>query len=150
MIRRATYADLPRLVELGEVMHHESSYSVLPYSAPKVLILLENMINNADYFLVVEERSNEIVGGFAGMVIEQWFSDSRVAIDFALFMHPDHRGGMAAVRLLKAFVKWANEQGAALVTIGITTGVKEAESSKLCQLLGFRHAGVLFKKEGGL
>jgi GNAT superfamily N-acetyltransferase len=148
MIRPANYEDIPRLVELGEVMHGESRYRVLPYAPNKVFGLLANMIEKADGLLIVSEKNGEIVGGFAGMVVEHWFSNSRIATDFALFIHPEHRGGMTAARLLKAFVTWARERGAVLITAGITTGVTTDSSTRLYQAIGFEPVGIAFNMEG--
>lgn len=148
MIRPANYEDIPALVDLGAVMHQESRYRVLPYAPNKVFGLLANMIEKDTGLLIVAERNGQIVGGFMGLVVEHWFSNSLIATDFALFIHPDHRGGMTAARLLKAFVAWAKEQGAALITAGITTGVHTDATTRLYQSLGFEPAGIAFNMEG--
>lgn len=148
MIRPATFEDIPRLVELGEVMHLESRYRVLPYAPNKVFGLLARMIEQDTGLLLVAEKGGQIVGGFAGLIAEHWFSNSRIATDFALFIHPDHRGGMTAARLLKAFVAWARKEGAALITAGITTGVHTDATTRLYQSLGFEPVGIAFNMEG--
>lgn len=148
MIRPALYEDIPQLVELGAVMHQESRYRALPYSSSKVFALLASMIEKDSGLLIVAERNGQIVGGFCGLVVEHWFSTSRIATDFALFIHPDHRGGMTAARLLKAFVAWAREQGAEIITAGITTGVHTDDTTRLYQSLGFEPVGIAFNMEG--
>jgi hypothetical protein len=35
-----------------------------------------------------------VIGGMAGMVTQSWFGNDMVANDLALFIHPDHRGGL--------------------------------------------------------
>lgn len=144
MIRPANYEDIPALVDLGAVMHQESRYRVLPYAPNKVFGLLANMIEKDTGLLVVAEREGKIIGGFLGLVVEHWFSNSRIATDFALFIHPDHRGGMTAARLLKRFVAWSREQGAELITAGITTGVNADASTRLYQSIGFEPVGIAF------
>ena len=148
MIRLATLDDIPALIALGAVMHQESRYRVLPYDEEKVRGLLSRMIEHEDGLLLVAEKSGEIVGGFAGLIAEHWFSTSRIATDFALFIHPDHRGGLTAARLLKAFVAWAKEHGAALITAGITTGVHTDATTRLYQSLGFEPVGIALNMGG--
>jgi L-amino acid N-acyltransferase YncA len=144
MIRPANYEDIPALVDLGAVMHQESRYRVLPYAPNKVFGLLANMIEKDTGLLIVAERNGEIIGGFMGLVVEHWFSNSLIATDFALFIHPDHRGGMTAARLLKRFVAWSREKGAELITAGITTGVNADASTRLYQSIGFEPVGIAF------
>lgn len=144
MIRPANYEDIPALVDLGAVMHQESRYRVLPYAPNKVFGLLANMIEKDTGLLIVAERNGEIIGGFMGLVVEHWFSNSLIATDFALFIHPDHRGGMTAARLLKRFVAWSRERGAELITAGITTGVNADASTRLYQSIGFEPVGIAF------
>lgn len=147
MIRLANPDDIERLAHLGELMHHESRFARMPYSTAKVRALLAMLIENPDGCLFVAERDGQVVGGFAGMISEHWFSEDQIASDLALFIAPDHRGGMTAARLLKAFTAWASERGAAMIQAGITTGVHVEASTRLYQTLGFVQVGVVFELE---
>lgn len=147
MIRAAVIEDIPRLVELGRMMHAESRYARLDYATQKVEALLHRLM--ADGFLVVAQQGERIVGGFAGMISEHWFSHELVAADLALFIEPDARGGMTAPRLVKAFVGWARGKGAAIIQCGITTGVHVEETERLYQAIGGTECGKLFEFGGG-
>lgn len=147
MIRPATLDDLTALVALAELMHGESRYSVLPFSEGKMFGLLAKLIESGDGCVLVAQKGGQVVGGFVGMVAAHWFSTGLIASDFGLFVHPDHRGGMAAARLLKAFIAWARDKGAAMITAGITTGVHVESTTRLYQALGFQPAGVVFNLE---
>lgn len=147
MIRPATIDDLPAILELGGRMHLESRFRALEFDLAKVARVFEQLINSDDGIVMLAEVNGRIVGGIAGVVVEHWFSVSKVAQDFALFIEPEHRGGMLAVRLLRQYEKWAFEQGAVAVEMGINTGVHVEQTAKMLELLGFRSVAVLHSKE---
>lgn len=148
MIRRATPDDLPRLLELAALMHAESRFRVYRFVPEKVEALLAQAIEGALPGVVfVAERDQVVVGGAIGLCTEQWFSDQLVAQDLAIFMDPRHRGGMAAARLIAAFVEWAGAQGAVTTELGINTGVEVERTALLYGRLGLRLAAHLYVKE---
>lgn len=142
MIRPANHADIPGLVEMGAVMHAESRYSRMTYDPAKVAVVLGMILERGAVF--VAERDGEIIGGFAGVVEEHWFSSDKVATDLALFVQPGKRGSLAAVQLLKAFLVWASEKGAVMTDILINTGVRTEQTAKLFSLCGGEQAGYVF------
>jgi GNAT superfamily N-acetyltransferase len=146
MIRAATVADVPILVELGAQMHGESPrFSRLRYDAEKVRALLSSAVNAPHMLVVVAERDGAIVGGFVGMVAEHWCSRDLIATDLALFIDPRRRGGIFASRLLRAYLDWAEIKGAKLTQAGITTGVHQLATERLYEALGLSRCGSIFE-----
>lgn len=145
MIRPATHDDIDVLTDLGEQMHVESRFAKLPLDRAKVRALFAHLIESPDGLLVVAEKDGDVIGGFAGYIVEHYFARTKVASDFGLFISPDFRGGMSAPRLLKAYIDWAKENGAVMIQAGITTGVHVEESTRLYERLGFAPAGQLFE-----
>lgn len=144
MIRQATHADIPRLVELGAMMHAESpAYSRLAFSPEKLATTLGVTVDRG--FAQVVETDWRVIGGMFGLVVPHWFSDDLQACDLALFIEPQFRGGMAAVRLLRAYGEWAKESGAKQILFGITTGIDVETTQMLCERLGWRRAGVVME-----
>lgn len=150
MIRPATLIDVPRLVELAEQMHGESRFASLAFDADKMAATLAALAGGAGCLLVAE-HDGQIIGGFAGWCAEHFFSREKTAGDFGLFVQPDRRGGIAAARLLQAFVAWAREQGVAdqWIQAGITTGVHIEATTRLYRSIGFAPIGTVFEFQGG-
>lgn len=145
-IRPACPDDLAELVELGRQMHAESPrFSKLGFDTFKVHALLATAMNDPRYFLMVADNDGELVGGLAGFMAPHWFSQDEVAQDLALFVNPDRRGGMAAVRLVKEFVTWAESKSAKLIGLGISTGVLVEETAQLYRTIGLKQFGYLFE-----
>jgi GNAT superfamily N-acetyltransferase len=145
MIRPATFNDLPRLIELGEAMHGESRFKAMRFSQQKVEAMLRRLMERG--FVAVAERDGEIIGGFAGMLEEHWFSEDTLATDLALFVEPGRRGGFAAAALVGAFLDWARRRNPTIIDIGVNTGVRTHETARLFEKLGGQPAGLLYTWE---
>ena len=146
MIRPATPHDIPRLVELGQLLHDTSSYAGIRYIPEKVTALLRALISGAGT-LFVAERDGRVVGGIAGGIAEIWFSNETTAYDYCLFVDPATRHGVTTIGLIKAFEAWAIDRGVSRIELGITTGILVESTSNLFRRLGYHDAGALFRKE---
>lgn len=146
MIRPATYADIPRIVALGHLLHDESSYRTLSFDPVKVSDFLASLIAGAGVVFVAE-RNNEVIGGMAGGCGEHWFTQDLVAFDYSVFIEPGKRHGITASKLIRAFVEWAKLRGAKQVNVGITTNINVEATSRLYKYNGFQDGGVLFRME---
>lgn len=146
MIRPAKHDDIPRLVELGTLLHDTSTYARRSYNPEKVAHLLGQLIDGLGVVFAAEVEGR-IVGGFAGALTEQWFSDDLIAFDYSFFIEPGKRQGLIAMKLILAFQEWAKAKGAKEIQMGITTGINVAGTSRLYTRMGFQFNGPLFRME---
>lgn len=124
-------------------MHAESWQRFEPFDAERLTGTLTEILNHG--FLWVHESGGKIDGAMAGFVAECWYADVKIAGELGVYVQPTANGGMALVRLVKRFKQWAIEQGAAEITLGITTGVNPAETGRIYEHLGFEFVGGNFK-----
>lgn len=146
MIRPAKHSDVPRLIELGTLLHSTTSYSTMSFCPVKSAAFLHELINGQGVVFVAEVRG-EIVGGMAGGVIDQWFSNDLIAYDYSLFVEPSKRNGVIAVRLIQTFKEWATIKGAKQIYMGIGTGVSVEGTTRLYESQGLRNIGPLLMME---
>jgi GNAT superfamily N-acetyltransferase len=147
MIRVATVHDLPALVSLGAFLHDESPrFRQRSFDPVKCGEHLKMLIDGAGVVFVADHHG-VVVGAFAGGIAVDWYGHHKTAFDYSIMVHPTHRQGILAVRLLTAFKVWAKEMGADCVQCGITTGIKPQETARLYQALGFELIGQLFEQE---
>ena len=138
--------DVPTLIELGRVMHQESPrFRGLDYDEEKLMQLGANLVNQGGIFLA--EKDGKPLGMILGMVTEHFFGHDLMACDLAVYVHPDHRGGTLAVRLIKKYEAWAFSMGAKVITMGVSTEVEADRTGQLYKRLGYRMTGVLAVKE---
>ncbi|MFM8899158.1 MAG: N-acetyltransferase family protein [Burkholderiales bacterium] len=145
-LRMATLEDLPAICALGRSMHSQSTFAPMNYDIDRVKETIGGLIDKSQFVVVAEATNGEVIGGMAGMVTQSWFGSDSVANDLAIFIHPSHRGGVLAVRLMKAFIEWARLAGAKQIRPGVTTGHARAE--ELFERLGFVRCGASFVMEG--
>ena len=146
MIRPAKHSDVPRLIELGNILHATSNYASMNYSPEKSANFLHDLINGAGVVFVAEV-AGEVVGGMAGGLTDQWFSDDLIAYDYSLFVEPSKRNGVIAVRLIQTFQEWAKIKGAKQIHMGIGTGVNVEGTTRLYESQGLRNIGPLLMME---
>ncbi|CNG65667.1 GNAT family N-acetyltransferase [Yersinia intermedia] len=147
MIRPATIDDIPALVALGARMHRESRYVTFSFDEDKCTTLATNLINAEFGVVLAVEEGDQLIGWVAGGIGEQYFSHERMAFEYGVFIDTAHRGGTAGYRLVKAFIDWAKSHGAAVINMGITTGVHEERTGELYQRLGLARTGSLYSME---
>ena len=91
------------------------------------------------------EEDGEPVAVFVGGITQYYFSKERFAEDTLIYVHPDYRGRWHAVKLLKAFVKWAQERQVNSVMLKITSQIKTETAAKLYERLGFERVGYIYR-----
>jgi GNAT superfamily N-acetyltransferase len=142
-IRLAQHADVPAIVAMGRAMHAESpTYRDKSFDPDKVAGLALALIGgDAPGVLLVAQARGELAGLFAGVAVQRWFGHDWVATDIAVYVKPEHRGGSAFARLVRAFEAWAAARGVSDVSIGVTTGVHVDRTVHAYQRLGYTLAG---------
>ena len=128
-------------------MHKESAYAFLPYDRDKVRTLILAYIEDTETRCgLIAESEGTIIGMIGGYLIEYYFCDERLTCDELLFVKPDRRGGLAAVRLIGGLQKWAAGRGATELCLSISTDVRSEYTGRFYERLGFTHVGGIYKK----
>lgn len=147
LIRRLEQKDIPEIVKMGRAMHAESSYRVMPFSEAKCRQTIEFIIASENALGLVAEKDG-IVGMFGAQATPHYFSDEVMATDFLLYVKPEFRGSSVAVRLVNAYVKWAESRGIRFMFAGVTTEIKESETAvRLYEKFGFRRVGIVLRRD---
>lgn len=90
---------------------------------------------------------DEPIGFLVGVATPAWHRQGIVAEQKLCYVSPDRRGSTAAIRLFKAFERWARERGATQIFTG-TANIRYAErTSKLLEKIGYARVGALHVKE---
>ena len=148
MIRVATLADVPQLVELGKRVHAESPrYSRLSYSEARVADALEGLITNVDGLALVHEHEGRIAGYVLAFIQPEWFSDTLTANELVLYVVPELRGTTIGPALIGGLVAWAAQRGVPYVQAGVASGILTEQTAKLYEHVGFSRCGILLERE---
>lgn len=105
---------------------------------------LASMIASPSFIGLIHEGDGGCMFGTVGC---QWYSADVYAYEHILYALPEHRGTGLAIRLIRGFEAQAKDSGAAYVSVGVTTGVKEEQTNSLYVRLGYeKHRGGLRKR----
>lgn len=136
--------DIAPLVELGRLCHVESRFARLPYDGERVAQRFSQMIEqplSTTFFVGARHASGQMHGLMIGSVDEYFFSRERIASSIFLLVHPDHRGGLAAIKMVMAFRAWARSRVAAEMYIGVASGVSMQRTGRFLSKLGLELSG---------
>lgn len=147
MIRKMNKNDIPTILEMGKLMHDTTSYKDTDWCPLKVAELCINLINQPHLQAWIAESNDKPVGMFFGIIHEHYFGSTLKSNDLLLYVHPNHRGGSHAYRLINAYVDWAKANGVQhnQIGIGITTEVGEENIDKFYTRMGFERTGRIYK-----
>lgn len=138
--------DVDDLMSLGIKMHQESRFSVYPMDQAKTRASIAKLINNpvAGCILIARNGAGEAVGMLAGYVVDYFFSNALVAQDSYFFVAAEYRGSSAALKLLIAFRRWAENRNASELCINMSVDVDQGRFNRFMTHLGFRNCGSNF------
>lgn len=138
MIRAAVPADIPALIEMGRRMVAESPrYRDERLSDERLKDTLSLLIESAFGFVHVIEVDGRLVGTALAAADQHWCLDGLFAQELVLFVDREHRGGLAATRLVTHMVAWAKTMGCRKLIAGASTGIADQKVVDLYQTLGF-------------
>ncbi|MES2191635.1 MAG: hypothetical protein V4454_16065 [Pseudomonadota bacterium] len=137
-------ADISSLVELGQICHLESRFARLPYDNERVAQRFAHMIErpaSTTFFVSAHDVRGALHGLMIGSIDEYFFCRERIASSVFLLVHPEHRGGLAAIKMVMAFRAWAQSRAAAEVYIGVASGVSMQRTGRFLSKLGLQLSG---------
>jgi len=139
LVRLAGEKDFAAICELAAAMRAESPrFSALDYSEEKVYNLVRYLVLKPGAGgILVAEHSGKIIGMLAFIVQEHFFGSDRFASDLAFYIAPEHRGGMAFVRLVRGFEEVAADMGVDEKLLGVSTGVHPERTVSAMTRLGY-------------
>jgi len=145
IIREATEDDTLDCLVLFKSFHKESKQP-FKFDTARTLETFQTSVNSESAIrFFVAELNGEIVGFVSAIVYQHLFSKDKTADELAWYVDKEHRGGSAALRLLKTYEEWAIGQGVRCVTMSHIEDL--ADLSRMYNKLGYKKIEATFQKE---
>ena len=142
MVIQYTAEHQQNYIDLCKQMHQESvKFSQMSLNADKLIDIAEN------HYCGLYFKDNKPVGFLIGYACPAFFSDDMCGYELALFISPEYRGGMGAVRLIKHFENWCKDKGCVEVNAGSSVQVATDTVKKLYNKLGYTERGFVAYKD---
>ena len=143
--------DIPGVIVLGTMLHATTWFNKFPLVQSRLEEVLRSIIPH-DLSFVATTPDHEIVGVFAGVRFKMFFTDCTQSSDLFLYVHPNHRKGDIAPRLLETYVSVAKSLNIDNITVGQSTDCRIKVTERFMRRQGFETVGSSFrytKKEIG-
>tara|TARA_R110000822_G_C15285285_1_gene490537 strand:- start:341 stop:790 length:450 start_codon:yes stop_codon:yes gene_type:complete len=148
MIRQAYTSDKGAVLKLGLCMWKESTvYEKYGWSWKKSGDMFDRYCDKPEKLMLVYEKGNEIVGMLLANTHGQFYTDIKVASQQLFYIHPLHRGGSTAVRLMKKFESFGRYNDCQLLNFSQSVQGVDDRWDKFCQNLGYTHIGNTYFKD---
>lgn len=156
-IRPATRDDIPRIVEMAQRFYPQSPYPALygpmpdEQAAGLAIITMEGVVHEgvelmAPGVLLVGEVDGEVVGMLSLHADRACFNpERRIASELVFWIEPEHRGGLAAVRFVKAGEAAAKAIGIEVIRMAALS-TSPPETAQLYAHLGYAPTETYFSK----
>ena len=118
VIRTATEADLPRIVEMGQHFIASTPYRDQVNADVEALGESLRLLFTIGTVFVAERDGDDLVGMLGATVYSHYLTHRRTATESFWWGEPEARGTRAWVNLLAAFEAWAHDQGARVIELG--------------------------------
>ena len=117
MIRDATQDDDHAIFEMARQFVAFAPYSdIFTTTDEELRVTIKHFIETTKTF--VAEVDGKVVGMLCAVLTPVWYAPShKAAVELAWWVDPEHRKGMSGIRLVQAFEKWAEDQGASMVSM---------------------------------
>lgn len=135
-------ADIAARLRVSRRAWEETDRTGLAFDESIVRQGIERKIDRrGKYCLLQAEAGDEVVGMLMGVAAPHFHAPELGASLLSWYVLPEHRGSLAAVKLLHGFRRWAQNLGAVRLYIGVTSGIDIARTDRLLRRLGFRQTG---------
>lgn len=150
VVREIKPEDVDALMEIGREMHAESVFSLLEYDEVAVRVFMDGLLQNGDSIGFMAADGFGTLAFFIGSVSTPWFSTEKAGEDLLLYVPRKRRGSIAAYEAVQEvvgrFEDWAREQGAKMITLGISTEVNAEKMARFYGKLHYPQVGTLHRK----
>ena len=140
MIRCATSADVPALVEMGVSFIATVYPDQFATNRDQLTALCDILRQDAHSLLLVAERDGQIVGMLGAHAYAHMMSGEHTAAELFWWMNPTARGD--GLKLYRAFEKWARRHGAQILQMG----APNLDVARVYERLGFQRVETTYAR----
>ena len=143
-IRTATMDDIPQIVEMAKRFYPLSPYPAIYGDMPEsqaaglVIVALQGFAEAGIVpgVMLVAEHDGKLIGMLCAHIDPATFTPAVIAAELVWWMEPEFRGGMSAVRLVRAAEGDARAKGATVFNMCILS-TSPPEAAELLKMLGY-------------
>jgi len=148
MIRIATSADLPRIVEMAEKFFRQTKmYSVTGFDEESIKKTFSFLDGEKGVCYVLEIDGHVV--GMVGALAYEFYMNLSIRIGQELFwwVDDDHRGSSGSIKMMKAIEEWAKKAGCVSFAMIALDGIDHEKVCSIYSRLGYSKSEYVYVKE---
>lgn len=146
-IRTATLEDIPSIIQLLSTLWSESDlYKIHTPNVEWATTNLHAMLGQPQYIMLVDNVGDELRGVAFAHVGPTWYADTIETHEMLVAVLPKWRGGLLAVKLIKAMEQAGYARNASYIFAGASLGINDDAIKGLYRVLGYSEYGAGFYK----
>lgn len=146
-VRDAGYIDLDKIATIVGEVWDETIYEACTFNYEKTVNMVAGAIMKQPglFLRVIADENDEPIGGLIGRCEDLICSDEKIAYDISMLIKADHRGKCVKqfIQVLKEFKEWGIAEGAKIIKIGVSSGIKVDAFSTFVERLGYQRIGAM-------
>ena len=135
-VRPLTVEELPQCLPLARQFWSESNQRTTLDEARTVATWTTILTNKVGVLLALFHEE-AIIGMLGGMVNRGFYDGALIAQELFWFIDPDHRGGTGALRLIRAFERWAESQAVSAIYLAHYAHLQGEKLAKVYRRIGY-------------
>lgn len=139
--------DIDAMIALGRRLHAESHFHAQTYDEARLREFGRKGLSEGSHGMLVAERNGAIIGMAVVVAGGHVISAAKTATIQVIYVAPEHRGGTAAIKLLRAIHTWSVHAGADTIIIGVTSAIAPTRTDRLLRRIGFLRTGANYVLE---
>ncbi|MES2533352.1 MAG: GNAT family N-acetyltransferase [Pseudomonadota bacterium] len=152
-IRPATMDDIPQIVEMAKRFYPESPYPAIYGDMPEeqaaglAIVAMQGFAESGIVpgVMLVAEQGDALVGMLCVHIDPATFTPAVIAAELVWWVEPEHRGGMTAVRLLRAGETCARTRGATVFNMA-ALATSPDEARMILERMGYAPTHTVYTK----
>lgn len=146
MIRLATMADIPAIIEIGMRLVKRSSYAHTNISYSAMVERMIRAVQSPSEWLGVVEHDGVIVGALILVMVKYWWTANEYyVLDDGFYVE---RAGVGR-KLVAAGLKWAASRGAKESMIALTSNIGDDRTARVLTRCGLHDRGMVLSRQFG-
>lgn len=149
MIKEATLQDLDRVLTISKKLYlHSANHTrIYAWDDDTALGTLREFITGGYSTILIDENDGDLRGFIMAQLTTPYAGKNIIANDIAFFVDPEFQGANTALRLIRAYEKWAKQAGATHIELGVSSGINTERTLSMYSFLGYAPSSETYIKE---
>jgi GNAT superfamily N-acetyltransferase len=145
-LRHPNEGDWAHILPVARQLHEESWFRNFDFDPDMARQFFDACLFDPMFFAIVAEQEGVIAGFFVAAATRHIFGRDLYACDMLFYLAPEHRSGMTAARMIRAYEAWCRIKKVKEIHIGVSSGISTERTAEFYRRMGYGDPLMAFRK----